>query len=115
MQSLTKGLFLAGLAAAVAAAFVVGQAGTFGGDLLHAALPWLVGGLGIAVGALNLRDDDSHRLLLASTGLVVGLSAILLQNFNPQWLNDVVYFARVFIAHILLVVGLAAVVKAVWN
>lgn len=115
MQGLAKWSFLAGLVAAVAAAFIVGQEGGPGGNLLHAGIPWVVGGLGILCGFLKWKEGDSRALLLAATGLVVGLSAILLQNFNPQWLNDVVYFARVLVAHILLSVGLLSVIGAIWE
>lgn len=115
MEGLAKWTFVGGLLAAVAAAFIVGQDGGPGGSLLHATIPWVVGGLGILCGFLKWKEGDSRALLLAATGLVVALSAILLQNFNPQWLNDVVYFARVLIAHILLTVGLLSVIEAVWK
>jgi hypothetical protein len=35
----------------------------------------------------------------------VALTAILAQHFNPEWLNQVVFYVRVFVAHVLLVVS----------
>lgn len=74
-------------------------------------LPWVVGGLGIVVGFLNVTEGEHKGLLLCGIGLVVALSAILAQHFNPQWLNDVVFYVRVFVAHVLLVVALICFFK----
>ncbi len=87
--------FAAGLVVAVICAFFT-----------NAILPWVVGGLGILVGLLNVTAGEQKRLLLCGIGLVVALTAILAQTFNPDWLNHVVFFVRVFAAHVLLVVSL---------
>ncbi len=93
-MSLRKLAFAAGLVIAVVCAF-------FRNDWL----PWVVGGLGILVGFLNVAAEEQKRLLLCGIGLVVALTAILAQHFNPQWLNEVVFYVRVFVAHVLLVVA----------
>ncbi len=87
--------FVAGLVVAVISAFVD-----------SAVLPWVTGGLGIVVGLLNVTAGEQKRLLLCGIGLVVALTAILAQTFNPDWLNHVLFFVRVFVAHVLLVVSL---------
>ena len=84
-----------GLALALTAAFVS-----------LAVLPWLVGGSGIAVGLLSVGTRLARPAFLGSLGLVVALSAIHLQTFNPMWLASIVFFMRVFFAHVLLVVAL---------
>ncbi|MEY2558632.1 MAG: hypothetical protein QOE34_2057 [Verrucomicrobiota bacterium] len=66
-------------------------------------VPWLlVGGVGIVCGLLNVIPSERNTAFLSLIGLVVALSAILLQDFNPHWLNAVVFFVRVFFAHVLL-------------
>lgn len=87
--------FAAGLIVAVICAFFTSSV-----------LPWVVGGLGILVGLLNVTAGERKRLLLCGIGLVVALTAILAQTFNPDWLSAVVFFIRVFVAHVLLVVSL---------
>lgn len=87
--------FAAGLVVALICAFFTSSV-----------LPWVVGGLGILVGLLNVTEGEQKRLLLCGIGLVVALTAILAQTFNPDWLNHVVFFVRVFVAHVLLVVSL---------
>jgi len=87
--------FAAGLLVAVISAFVESSI-----------LPWVTGGLGIVVGLLNVTEAEQKRVLLCGIGLVVALTAILAQTFNPEWLSHVVFFVRVFVAHILLVVAL---------
>ena len=87
--------FLAGLALAVVCAFV---------DLWW--LPWLVGGLGVAAGFLNVTAEETRGFLIATIGLVVALTAIHAQHYNPEWLSNIVFYARVFVAHALLIVAL---------
>lgn len=66
-------------------------------------IPWLlVGGLGIACGVFDFLPREAPVVLLGLVGLVVALSAILLQDFNPGWLNAIVFYVRVFFAHFLL-------------
>jgi ABC-type thiamin/hydroxymethylpyrimidine transport system permease subunit len=66
-------------------------------------IPWLlVGGLGIACGIFDFLPREAPVALLSLIGLVVALSAILLQDFNPGWLNAIVFYVRVFFAHFLL-------------
>jgi len=65
-------------------------------------LPWVVGGTGILTGIVVSRQP--FRALVVSTVLVVALSAIREQFFNPAWLTNAVFFVRVYVAH----VGLAA-------
>src|ERR1700731_1552950 len=69
-------------------------------------LPWLVGGTGILVGLLNITTIETKAAFFGLIGLVVALTAILAQPFNPAWLSHVVFFVRVFAAHILLVVSI---------
>lgn len=100
MKSIGKWFFLAGLALAVVAAFV---------DLWW--LPWLVGGLGLVVGYLNVAEAEVKQFLLAGLGLTLALFVIEHQRFNPEWLTEIVFFERVFVSHALLLVGLLAVFK----
>jgi hypothetical protein len=93
-MNLRKLAFAAGLVVAIVCAF-------FPSDWL----PWVVGGLGILVGFLNVAAKEQKGLLLCGIGLVVALTAILAQHFNPVWLSDVVFYVRVFVAHVLLVVA----------
>jgi hypothetical protein len=66
-------------------------------------VPWLlVGGAGIVCGLLYVAPSERKLTLLILIGLVVALSAILLQDFNPWWLTDIVFWVRVFFAHALL-------------
>jgi hypothetical protein len=66
-------------------------------------LPWLaVGGFGILCGLFNVAAGEINIAFLSLIGLVVALSAILLQDFNPGWLNAIVFYVRVFFAHFLL-------------
>ena len=93
-MTLRKLAFAGGLVVAVICAFID-----------SAWLPWVVGGLGILVGFLNVAAEEQKSLLLCGIGLVVALTAILAQHFNPDWLNQVVFYVRVFVAHVLLVVS----------
>ena len=90
-------LFVVGLVIALVAAFVP-----------SAILPWVVGGTGILTG-LVVWKQAARGVVITTILLVVSLSAILQQPFNPTWLEDSVFFIRVFIAHIGLAAGLLAV------
>jgi hypothetical protein len=92
-----KALFLLGIVLAVAAAFV-------GGNIL----PWIVGGTGILTGFAAWKFARSGILICAIV-LVVCLSAIREQPFNPSWLTDIVFFVRVFVAHVGLAGGVLAI------
>jgi hypothetical protein len=97
MGNLGKWLFLLGLVAAVVVAFIKGNIA-----------PWVVGGLGIVVGLLNVKAAEVRSFLLAATGLAVALFVIRHQPYNPPWLTDITIYVNVFVTHILLVVGLLA-------
>jgi hypothetical protein len=86
-------LFIVGLTVAVLAALIP-----------SGVLPWIVGGTGILTGLVVSREPI--RPLVISTVLVVSLSAIREQFFNPSWLTNVVFFVRVYVAHIGLAAGL---------
>jgi hypothetical protein len=90
-------LFVIGLVIAVIAAFVP-----------SAILPWVVGGTGILTGIIAWKQG-ARGIVLATIVLVVSLSAILQQWFNPRWLSDMLFFIRVYIAHIGLAAGLLTV------
>jgi hypothetical protein len=92
-----RALFVVGLIVAAIAAFVP-----------SAILPWVVGGLGILTGIVGWTRS-TRGLVIAAIVLVVAMSAILQQFFNPKWLNDVVFFARVYVAHIGLAAGLLSI------
>ncbi len=100
MKHIGKWAFIAGLGLAVVAAFV---------DLWW--LPWLVGGLGLVVGYLNVAETEVKSFLLAGLGLTVALMAIQAQHYNPQWLTDIMFYEKVFVSHALLLVALIAVFK----
>jgi hypothetical protein len=89
-------LFILGIIVAVVAAFVPSSV-----------LPWVVGGTGILTGMVASREPT--RTLIVSTVLVVSLSAIREQFFNPAWLTNAVFFVRVYVAHVGLAAGLLAV------
>jgi len=82
-----KVLFAIGIVIALVAAFVP-----------SAILPWVVGGTGIVTGIVAWKLNV--RMMLPAIVLIVALSAILQQFFNPKWLNDAVFFVRVFVAHV---------------
>jgi hypothetical membrane protein len=102
MARLGELLFFAGLVAAVVVALF------FPNNNL---IPWLVGGLGILVGFLNIRAAETRQFLIAGTALTVALISIQDQRYNPVWLTDVVFFLKVFITHVLLVVALIGFFK----
>jgi hypothetical protein len=75
-------------------------------------IPWLlVGGAGLICGVLYSYPTGLRIIILSLIGLVVALSAILLQDFNPTWLSDIVFWVRVFFAHFLLSFALLYLVK----
>jgi len=70
--------------------------------------PWLLGGLGIVTGVVAWKERTAG-ILIASIALVVALSAIKEQPFNPTWLTSAAFYVRVFVAHVALAAGLLAV------
>ena len=90
-------LFIAGIVIAVVASLVSSSL-----------LPWVVGGTGILTGIIAWRTRARGILILAIV-LVVSLSAIREQPFNPEWLTAAVFFIRVFVAHVGLASGLLGV------
>jgi hypothetical protein len=95
---LVKVLFLVGILLAVLMRFL-------GFDGI---LPWLLGGLGIVTGVVAWKERTAG-ILIASIALIVALSAIKEQPFNPTWLTSAVFYVRVFVAHVALAAGLLAV------
>lgn len=66
---------------------------------------WLIiGGLGVVTGAVAWKAG-TRGIGVLSILLVVSLSAILLQPYNPNWLQNVVFWVRVFVAHLGLAYG----------
>jgi hypothetical protein len=98
MTSLGKWVFIAGLVVAAIVALTVR------GMLF----PWLVAGLGIAVGLLNVKAAETRSFLIAGTALAVALMSIQVQPYNPDWLTYLVLYEKVFITHALLVVAVLA-------
>ena len=90
-------LFIVGIIIAAIATFVSSSV-----------LPWVVGGTGIVTGIVAWKRGMTGILVL-SIVLVVSLSAIREQPFNPTWLTDVVFFIRVYVAHVGLATGLLGV------
>ena len=75
-------------------------------------VPWLLtGGVGLICGAIYVYPADLKVIFLSLIGLVVALSAILLQDYNPKWLSDIVFWVRVFFAHVLLSFALLHLIK----
>ena len=70
--------------------------------------PWIVGGLGLLTGLVAWKER-TPGILVASIALIVALSAIREQPFNPTWLTSAVFYVRVFVAHVALVAGLLAI------
>ena len=66
--------------------------------------PWIVGGTGIITGIVAWKDRTAG-ILITCIALIVALSAIREQPFNPDWLTKVVFFIRVFVAHVALACG----------
>ena len=101
MASVGKWAFIAGLALAVIVGlFIQGNVA-----------PWAVAGLGLIVGFLNVQESEVRTFLMAGTALTVALISIQVQPYNPLWLTNVVLYAKVFITHALLVVGVMAFIK----
>ena len=101
MNSNRNLFLLVGLVLALITAFV------------HSAiLSWLViGGSGIAFGILNAGPKFGRATFFGALGLVVATTAILLQPFNPPWLGSIVFWLRVFFAHVLLAVSFVRFLK----
>lgn len=91
---LVKILFAIGIAIA-AVVGITGAGGIF---------PWIVGGTGIITGFVAWRYK-TPGILVTSIALIVALSAIKEQPFNPDWLTEAVFFIRVFVAHVALAAG----------
>ena len=101
MTNVGKWAFIAGLVLAVIVGlFIQGNIA-----------PWLVAGLGLIVGFLNVQASEARTFLLAGTALTVALISIQVQPYNPIWLTNVVLYVKVFITHALLVVGVMTFIK----
>jgi hypothetical protein len=75
-------------------------------------VPWLLtGGVGLICGATYVYPKYLMTVFLSIIGLVIALSAILLQDYNPKWLSDIVFWFRVFFAHVLLSFALLHLIK----
>ena len=75
-------------------------------------IPWLLtGGVGLICGAIYVYPKYLLTIFLSIIGLVIALSAILLQDYNPKWLSDIVFWYRVFFAHVLLSFALLHLIK----
>src|ERR1044072_990680 len=70
--------------------------------------PWILGAFGIVVGILFWKERTAG-VLIATIALVVALSAILQQPLNPEWLSHLVFFVRLFVAHVALPPGALAI------
>ena len=81
---------------------IVGFAG------LGGIFPWIVGGTGIVTGIVAWKHRTAG-ILITCIALIVALSAIHQQPFNPDWLTRAVFFIRVFVAHVALAAGALAV------
>jgi hypothetical protein len=92
--------------------FVIGALlGAVAAFVPSAVLPWVVGGAGIGTGIVAWRKGTPNVPLM-SILLVVSLSAIIQQPFNPSWLTQGVFFFRVYVAHVGLALGLLAILAA---
>lgn len=97
-------LFLIGLVASALALFVEPLPN------VHLVIAvWLViGGLGIVTGIVAWKTA-TRGIVMLTIVLVVSTSAILLQPYNPQWLENAVFWIRVFVAHVGLAAGILGV------
>lgn len=100
MTNWGKVAFVAGLVLAIVAAYVDSSV-----------LPWLVAGLGVAVGLFNVSAGEAPGFLVSGIALTVALIAIQDQHYNPAWLTNVVFYVKVFVTHVLLPVSFVAVVR----
>ncbi|HEV8239807.1 MAG TPA: hypothetical protein VGS57_10605 [Thermoanaerobaculia bacterium] len=91
-------LFLVGVVAAVLVACFA-RGGMF---------PWVLGALGIVTGIL-VWWERTAGVLIAAIALIVALSAILQQPLNPEWLSHLVFFVRLFVAHVALAAAALAI------
>jgi hypothetical protein len=75
-------------------------------------VPWLLtGGVGLICGAIYVNPKHLATVFLSLIGLVIALSAILLQDYNPKWLSDIIFWLRVLFAHVLLSFAFLRLVK----
>ena len=66
---------------------------------------WLIiGGLGVVTGIVAWKAS-TRGIGILTIVLVVSLSAILLQPYNPNWLQNIVFWIRVYVAHLGLAYG----------
>ena len=70
--------------------------------------PWLLGGFGVITGIVAWKERTAG-ILVATIALIVALSAIREQPLNPFWLTSLVFFERLFVAHVALAAGALAV------
>ena len=91
-------LLLVGVLFAVLVAFFM-RGGVF---------PWILGGFGVVTGIFVWKERTAG-ILIATIALVVALSAIREQPLNPFWLTNVVFFVRLFVAHVALAAGALAI------
>ena len=76
--------------------------------------PWLwlpCGGFGLICGAIYVKRDQLLVIFASLIGIVIALSAILGQDYNPKWLATLVFWGRVFFAHFLLSFSLLRLLK----
>lgn len=72
-------------------------------------LTWLlIGGLGVVTGIVAWKAA-TRGIVMLTIVLVVSLSAILLQPYNPHWLQNIVFWIRVYVAHLGLAAGVLGV------
>lgn len=97
-------LFLIGLVASALALFVEPLPN------VHLVIAvWLViGGLGIVTGIVAWKAA-TRGIVVLTILLVVSTSAILLQPYNPPWLENAVFWIRVYVAHVGLAAGILGV------
>src|ERR1051325_1433918 len=92
-------LFLVGIVAAVLVACVA----------RGCIFPWSLGAFCIVVGIL-VWWEGTAGILVATIALIVALSAIFQQPLNPEWLSHLVFFVRLFVAHVALAAGALAII-----
>ena len=91
-------LFLIGVLVAVLVSFFA-RGGVF---------PWIVGAFGLVVGVLAWKERTAG-ILVATIALIVALTAIHQQPLNPEWLTHLVFFVRLFVAHVALAAAALAI------
>ncbi len=104
--------FLAGVVLAAVVGFWIGfNPPGYPANLLQELAPWVVAGLGVLTGFLNIKAQEIRSFLIAGIALTVALISIQDQFYNPEWLRAVVFFDKVFITHAVLLVGFIAFFK----